>query len=130
MRDELLCELLNAGISHASTMRKTELLGSGMSCHTTSMKALFSLASILVATTTLAAPLPRATPESQGVSSKTLSTVFEKLSRIDAVHNAMILRHGHVIAEGWWQPYAAEKQHKLYSLSKSFTSTAVGMAIA
>lgn len=94
------------------------------------MKALFSLASILVATTTLAAPLPRATPESQGVSSKTLSTVFEKLSRIDAVHNAMILRHGHVIAEGWWQPYAAEKQHKLYSLSKSFTSTAVGMAIA
>jgi CubicO group peptidase (beta-lactamase class C family) len=42
----------------------------------------------------------------------------------------MMLRHGHVIAEGWWSPYRADLPHMLYSLSKSFTSTAVGFAVA
>jgi CubicO group peptidase (beta-lactamase class C family) len=40
------------------------------------------------------------------------------------------VRHGKVSAEGWWAPYHAEDNHELYSLSKSFTSTAVGMAVA
>ena len=42
----------------------------------------------------------------------------------------MVVRHGQVIAEGWWAPYDAEHNHVLYSLSKSFTSTAVGFAVA
>src|SRR3954454_14238462 len=42
----------------------------------------------------------------------------------------MVLRHGHVIAEGWWRPEAADKPHVLHSLSKSFNATAVGLAIA
>ena len=42
----------------------------------------------------------------------------------------MLVRHGHVVAEGWWSPYQAESPHALYSLSKSFTSTAVGLAVA
>ena len=46
------------------------------------------------------------------------------------MHSFMLLRHGHVVAEGWWSPYDAEAPHSLYSLSKSFTSTAVGLAIA
>ena len=46
------------------------------------------------------------------------------------MNSFMLLRHGHVVAEGWWAPYDAEAPHSLYSLSKSFTSTAVGLAIA
>ena len=46
------------------------------------------------------------------------------------MHSFMLVRHGHVVAEGWWTPYDAEAPHSLYSLSKSFTSTAVGLAIA
>ena len=42
----------------------------------------------------------------------------------------MVLRHGHVVAEGWWAPYSAGRPHLLYSLTKSFTSVAVGIAIA
>ena len=41
----------------------------------------------------------------------------------------MLLRHGHVVAEGWWSPYSPERPHMLFSLSKSFTSTAVGFAV-
>ncbi len=42
----------------------------------------------------------------------------------------MVMRHGHVIAEGWWRPEAADRPHILNSVSKSFTATAVGLAIA
>src|SRR6185436_3920448 len=73
---------------------------------------------------------PRATPESQGVSSGAILDLVEALDQIDAMNSFMLVRHGSVIAEGWWAPYSAKDNHELYSLSKSFTSTAVGMAVA
>ncbi|HAV62338.1 MAG TPA: serine hydrolase [Verrucomicrobiales bacterium] len=86
---------------------------------------------LIAASITVAAPLPRATPESQGISSAAVLDVVNALDRdIEGVHSVMILRHGHVIAEGWWAPYTSEFNHVLYSLSKSFTSTAVGFAVA
>jgi CubicO group peptidase (beta-lactamase class C family) len=42
----------------------------------------------------------------------------------------MLLRHGNVAAEGWWAPYTPQSPHQLYSLSKSFTSSAIGLAVA
>jgi len=74
-----------------------------------------------------ATSLPRSTPEAQGVSSSALLEWVQALDRqIEGMHSVMIVRHERVIAEGWWAPYAAEHRHVLYSLSKSFTSTAVG----
>ncbi|MBN2506092.1 MAG: serine hydrolase [Verrucomicrobia bacterium] len=75
--------------------------------------------------------LPRSAPEAQGVSSAALLELVNTLDRrIEGMHSLMILRHGRVIAEGWWAPYEAEHNHVLYSLSKSFTATAVGFAVA
>ena len=75
--------------------------------------------------------LPRSTPEEQGVSSAAiLSFVQEADQKVDAMNSFILVRHGHVVAEGWWTPYSAEQPHSLYSLSKSFTSTAVGLAIS
>jgi CubicO group peptidase (beta-lactamase class C family) len=77
------------------------------------------------------AALPRSTPEAQGVrSSAILALVNAFEEKIDAVHSVMVVRHGQVVAEGWWAPYQRNDNHVLYSLSKSFTSTAVGLAIA
>ena len=78
----------------------------------------------------LAAELPRNTPEEQGVSSAAVLSFTEAADKIDFMNSVMLLRHGHVIAEGWWAPYDAQSPHSLYSLSKSFTSTAVGLAVA
>jgi CubicO group peptidase (beta-lactamase class C family) len=72
----------------------------------------------------------RGTPEAEGVSSGAILSFLDAADRIDAMNSVMILRHGRVIAEGWWAPYDAGSNHELYSLSKSFTSTAVGLAIA
>lgn len=74
-------------------------------------------------------PLPRSTPESQGISSQAIREFVEAADKINTLHSVMVVRHGHVIAEGWWKPEAADKPHVLHSLTKSFNSTGVGLAI-
>ena len=74
--------------------------------------------------------LPRATPESVGVSSEALVNLIERLDReIDRVDSVMVLRDGKVIAEAWRAPHSPEKPHAMYSLSKSVCSTAIGFAV-
>src|SRR6476646_5938896 len=76
------------------------------------------------------APLPRSSPEAQGVSSQAIREYIETADKtVNTMHSFMLVRHGHVIAEAWWKPEAADKPHTLWSLSKSFNSTAVGLAI-
>ena len=75
--------------------------------------------------------LPRSTPEAQGISSKGITDFLTAASASkNEFHSFMFLRHGQVIAEGWWSPYVADLKHPLYSISKSFTSTAVGLAVS
>jgi CubicO group peptidase (beta-lactamase class C family) len=74
--------------------------------------------------------LPRSTPERQGISSSDILDFVDAADKqIDTMNSFMLVRHGYVVAEGWWGPYDAATPHILYSLSKSFTSTAVGLAI-
>src|SRR5712664_2340964 len=90
------------------------------------------LASSLLSFSSSAAnqPLPRSTPEAQGISSQAIQDFVLTVDKINTLHSFMLVRHGHVIAEGWWKPEAPDKPHVLHSLSKSFNSTAVGLAIA
>ncbi|WP_146819835.1 serine hydrolase domain-containing protein [Actinotalea fermentans] len=75
--------------------------------------------------------LPRALPSEQGVPARALLRFLDSLEQGGPeLHSLMVLRRGHVIAEGWWHPYRRELGHQLFSLSKSFTSTAVGFARA
>ena len=48
----------------------------------------------------LAAGLPCATPESQGVSSDAVSKWVEAAHALDSVHSFVLVRHGKVIAQG------------------------------
>jgi CubicO group peptidase (beta-lactamase class C family) len=74
--------------------------------------------------------LPRSTPEAQGISSVAILDFVEAADKqVNAIHSFMLVRHGSVVAEGWWTPYSADTSHSMFSLSKSFTSTAVGLAI-
>jgi len=80
--------------------------------------------------TTAADGWRRSAPESQGIRSE---AILGFLRRIEAeeqeLHGLMIVRNGHVVAEGAWAPYRLDMPHDLYSLSKSFTSTAIGLAV-
>lgn len=75
-------------------------------------------------------PLPTSTPSAQGVDALGI------LALVDALeagghdpHSLLVARHGHVIARGFWAPYAPERVQLVYSLSKSFTATAVGLLV-
>ena len=75
--------------------------------------------------------LPRSTPEQEGVPSAIVSALLDSLFNIPQtdIHSVMMLRHGKVIAEVYPEPFKAEYQHTLYSCSKTFVSTAVGLAV-
>lgn len=74
--------------------------------------------------------LPRSVPEAEGVSSNDIIQFLDATSKSKTeFHSFMLLRHGKVIAEGWWNPYRADLKHTMYSCSKSFTATAVGFAV-
>ncbi len=78
--------------------------------------------------------LKRTNPEAEGIPSSAVLDFIQAVEQhthpLDAVQGFMLLRHGNVAAEGWWAPYGPQYPHSLYSLSKSFTSTAIGLAVA
>jgi CubicO group peptidase (beta-lactamase class C family) len=75
-------------------------------------------------------PLARSTPEAEGVSSQGILDLVNALEmNVHEMHSLMLLRHGKVIAEGWWAPYTPGDMHNMYSVTKSFNSTAVGIAV-
>ena len=87
---------------------------------------LFLFVQILI----FAQDLPRSTPEEEGVSSKAISNWINSYSNDKhELHSVMVLRHGKVIAEGWAKPYGADVKHTMYSVSKSWTSTAIGFLV-
>jgi CubicO group peptidase (beta-lactamase class C family) len=79
--------------------------------------------------TSMSRILPRSTPQAEGVDPAAVRRLVDHLDRLEDVHSVMVLRHGRVIAEGWWHPHTADRPHTMFSVSKSFTSTAVGIAV-
>ena len=75
--------------------------------------------------------LERATPESQGIKSATLVSLFDQLTTLKNVdiHSVMVLRHGKVVGEIYPTPFDAKYKHTMYSCSKTFVSAAIGLAI-
>ncbi|MGI8484173.1 MAG: serine hydrolase domain-containing protein [Thermomicrobiales bacterium] len=77
--------------------------------------------------------LQLSTPEAEGIPSAAILAFVEALERhdnpLEAVQGFILVRHGKVAAEGWWAPYGPEYPHSMFSLSKSFTSTAIGLAV-
>lgn len=74
---------------------------------------------------------PKSTPEKEGVQAGAISDFVNAAGHSKSeLHSFIFLRHGKLIASGWWNPYSPTLKHTLYSTSKSFTAAAVGFAIA
>ena len=58
--------------------------------------------------------LPRSAPEAEGISSAAILAFLEAVrSSKHELHSFMLVRHGRVVAEGWWSPYGPEFNHTL-----------------
>lgn len=110
-------------ISHRRTFLKQLGLGLG------GIGFVYSFPTILAADPIGHGRVPRSSPEAEGVRSEGILDFLRAITTSKhEFHSFIMARHGKVIAEGWWSPYRAELNHMLYSLSKSFTSTAIGLA--
>ncbi|MBO5923018.1 MAG: serine hydrolase, partial [Lentisphaeria bacterium] len=70
----------------------------------------------------------KAAPESVGIPSQALYKLMQRLSKLEYINSIMLLRHGKLCLEAWMKPYERNMPHQLFSLSKSFTSCAIGIA--
>ncbi len=98
------------------------------------MKRMFLAVAILVCGIAAEAQtydLPRSTPEAEGVESKMIMDFFDGMMSAPKaeIHSVMVLRHGKVIAEMYPEPFGPEYRHTVYSMSKTFTAAAIGIAI-
>ena len=57
------------------------------------------------------------------------SFVAEADSLDEGLHSIMVVRHGKVIAEKWFGDNAPDLPHAMHSISKTFTSMAIGLAV-
>lgn len=73
--------------------------------------------------------LPRCTPEEVGIHSADILKLVKSLEQSGTeMHSIMLLRHGKVCAEGWWNPYARRTVQALQSFTKTVTGAAYGAA--
>ncbi len=69
-------------------------------------------------------------PESAGVKSEDVIGFIDGLKSTEAcMHSFIMVRHGKVFAEGYWKPIKPDMLHRMYSISKSFVSAAIGMLV-
>lgn len=75
---------------------------------------------------------PVAKPEDMGVSSAAIKAVINgiRTENQQELHSFLMLRRGALIWEEYFREGEAGKTHSLYSVSKSFTATAIGIAQA
>lgn len=71
----------------------------------------------------------RAIPEDMGIHSLKIKGFLDALDQVRYnMHSFMLIRHGKVVAEVCRYPYEPEDRRLVYSASKTFTGTAVGIA--
>lgn len=74
--------------------------------------------------------LARVRPEEVGIPPSAILRFTEDMTERNMnLHSFMLLRHGKVAAEGYYSPFHKDLRHPIFSVSKSLTSAAVGIAI-
>jgi len=70
------------------------------------------------------------TPEQQGVDSVQLAKALTAIKQHDVrIHSLLLVRNGYVILDAYFFPFEKDNLHDLASVTKSVTSTLVGIAI-
>jgi CubicO group peptidase (beta-lactamase class C family) len=74
--------------------------------------------------------IPHSTPENLGISPDAIVSFIKAIeSNSIEMHTFKIIRHGQIAIEGAWAPYHMDDPHILFSLSKTVSATAIGLAV-
>jgi CubicO group peptidase (beta-lactamase class C family) len=72
---------------------------------------------------------PLSTPKEQDLDQRKIDLAFMKARELGFVDALLVIRHGHLVAEEYYNGYGRNVPHQLWSVTKSFTSALVGIAI-
>ena len=87
--------------------------------------------SLLSCQSEIAKPLPRGTPRAENMSQRGISDYLEAIKEHkQEIHSLMIVRNGKVVSEQWFGDHGPDKLHDLWSVSKTYTATAIGFAVS
>lgn len=68
------------------------------------------------------------TPEACGVPSGAVIAMLDHLKRSEVnIHGLCLMRGDAIFAEGYWKPFHKKSLHRMYSITKSFVSVAIGL---
>lgn len=69
-------------------------------------------------------------PEEQGMDSQKLAQLLDVIQQQHLnLHSLLIIRNGYLVSETYFGVYQQDTRHELYSCTKSFVSTLIGIAI-
>lgn len=69
-----------------------------------------------------------ASPEEMGVSSQALIDFLKQLEEVDIpMHSTIVMRHDKIVMETYYKPYDRNTLHRMFSVTKSFVSLAIGL---
>ena len=75
--------------------------------------------------------LPRSTPEAEQVNPEGIQNFLQVMKdRNFELHSLMVLRNGKVVHEEWFGDQTSTTPHNMYSVTKTFTATAMGFAVS
>ena len=70
----------------------------------------------------------KATPESVGISSKSIAKYIQILEKRGLVsHDLLIYRHDKLVSESYWKPFSKDTVHRMYSTTKTYVAIAIGI---
>lgn len=70
------------------------------------------------------------TPEECGVRSQWVENLLDAYHELGLMmHSVILVRHGKIFAEGYYKPFGPNDKHRMYSISKTFASTAIGLLV-
>jgi len=70
------------------------------------------------------------TPEAQGLDSEALIALFDTIeARYLPIHSLQIVRYGHLVLDTYFFPFLRGERHDVASVTKSITTTLVGVAL-
>ena len=71
-----------------------------------------------------------AKPEDFGIPAEAVERLESQLKEMRVrIHGFLLIKGDHILAERYYEPFGREKQHRMYSVTKSFTALAVGLLV-
>jgi CubicO group peptidase (beta-lactamase class C family) len=73
--------------------------------------------------------IPVSTPAEQGMDPMRVAKLYYNATKLDTIYSLLVIKNGYLVAEGYYHEGSVEQLSKRASVTKSYTSAMVGLAL-